>query len=217
MLKGLLPTKLTTEQIQAQVLSPTLATALDSLHTLIHDGGEKGNSSLLKDVIPVVGNQLAEMQIFFKPLQRVPTMTQFKKILHLAHQVVSARALDAQMTELVSKVEMELNDLLERDQHLAQCCERGELKFEGVSEMLRVSLGLKTSAAQLPQTDSSEHFQLGQNALKAVAEDCWLLLLQLLFFDFPLLMSHAARVCHRVMGHGHGHGMGWSFSHFRPS
>lgn len=165
-LQAFIPEGLTMNRIQLEVLSPAMASALRHLQHLAHS---KSLESCVKTITGVL--QHPDLQDCFKPLQRLTTLTQFKKLMLAAHNQVSVMEMDKQVADTAKKLEAGVDQLRQRLIDSDAEFHQGKLTFTTVKELLTDIVGLKAKVAQLPQTETSTHFAIGQGVWQAILQE----------------------------------------------
>ena len=177
-LKALLPVDVTEAAMKSRVLSCNMAGALFSLQCLVHRMGA------MSSVLDIVSNQIScpQMVLFYKPMSRLATMTQFKKLMRNAHQVLSTRTLDVQLGKQVCDMEKQLVALRESSEKLFSNVTSNAVGTDGyqqVTKLIQDAVGLRVLAGQLPQTPASQHWPLLQDLLKTVDKASFLSVLNM--------------------------------------
>ena len=177
-LKALVPAHLDENGIQSQVLSADAAEALWYLHILVHRSGD------IEGAVEGIAHAITKMSIFSRSLQKVPSMTQFKKLVHSARQVLSMKVLDSQVESQVKEVQEELNALLESVEDVASRTRSdagdggsASSTFKDIIHLMEGSVNTKSKAAKLPQDQASRHWAIVKQTLAAIEEESWARLL----------------------------------------
>eukprot|EP00435_Cladocopium_sp_Y103_P014100 s2866_g3.t1 len=165
-LQAMLPEDLTGDDLKSQILSPVMASALLSIHNMIH---LINLSEVLENITAQLTTQ--EMVSFYKPLTRIPTMTQFKKLIHAAHQALSTQQLDQQMTIQVATAKEEFAAFKDVMQQADKSMSEKQLSRLDLVAFMDHILQIKGKLSQLPQSGSSEHHAFVSAACKTLDED----------------------------------------------
>ena len=149
-----------------RILSRAVADVVSSLLSLIH-------TTNLEAVLPTITAQMSagSIGVYFKPFLRVPGMTQFKRLMHSAHQVQAAHAVDQQMGSEVEAVNRAVSTLMKYVADTTQGGDGETLNFMTIAKGMQLAVETKTLAGKLPQSPVSQHFAVGQDGLKAVEKE----------------------------------------------
>ena len=92
-----------------------------------------------------------------------------------AHNQVSVMEMDKQVADTAKKLEAGVDQLRQRLIDSDAEFHQGKLTFTTVKELLTDIVGLKAKVAQLPQTETSTHFAIGQGVWQAILQETeWL-------------------------------------------
>ena len=123
----------------------------------------------LRACVDTIGDVLSNSEFIdcYKPLARMTTMTQFKKLMLAAHSQLSAWEMDRQVGDQVDDVKATLMALRTS---LSQV-KSDKVQLQDILRILKDAVGGKSKASQLPQTEKSCHFALSQESMTAIDED----------------------------------------------
>lgn len=171
-LSALLPEKLTLAQIKCQVLSYDVSIALSNLHCLAHK--EHAATAELQRVAKEAGGQISSevMTGFYRPMGRLNSVTHFKKLVHAAHQDISAKVLDEQVGTQAADLAKFLKTVQNKMPTVTHACAAGENgAYSHVMEFINMAVDMRMNAATLPQATSSQHWPSIQKVMDAFDQD----------------------------------------------
>ena len=163
--KAFIPRSVTKHVIKTEVLSFPLARAMQCLQDLCH----MDDMADLRACVDTIGDVLSNSEFVecYKPLARLTTMTQFKKLMLAAHSQLSAWEMDRQVGDQVEDVKATLMALRTS---LSQV-KSDKVQLQDILRILKDAVGGKSKASQLPQTEKSCHFAFSRESMTAIDED----------------------------------------------
>ena len=166
LLKAFLPEDVSEQDLASQVLSKSVASTLVSFHRLIY-------GQHLEETLDTISTTVAstDMVSFYKPIQRVPNLTQFKKMIHAMRQLVSQQQLDKQMSEQVSLAKEDFQAAQQATREKEREVKEGTITFHSLRIYLDLIVTFKLKLSQLPQSESSKYYAFVQEANKFIEQD----------------------------------------------
>lgn len=172
LIRAFLPSSLTRTEINAGVLSGGLATCLHYLQDL---AWEQNLSQIAdsKELKHVFTNE--EALGWHKPLQRIPTMTSFKKLVHSSLEILSVKQLDEAAREKASTLQSTARFLGEELAQMKTTLESDStevvVSYKSLFDCVRKAAELQKLAASLPSSDQSEFLKTRSDLLTFVQQD----------------------------------------------
>lgn len=166
--KAFIPSTLSKSQIESEVLSLPMVRALQSLQVLSH----MDDMTQLRSCVDTISDVLSNPGFIecYKPLARLTSMTQFKRLMLAAHNQLSAWEMDKQVGDQVEEVNATLTSLRASLSDLSQL-KSDKVKLQDIIKILKDAVKGKSKASQLPQSEKSCHFAFSQEAMTAIDED----------------------------------------------
>lgn len=164
--KAFIPSTLSKAQIESEVLSLPMVRALQSLQDLSH----MADMTRLRACVDTISDVLSNPGFIecYKPLARLTSMTQFKRLMLAAHNQLSAWEIDRQVGDQVQVVKDSLSSLRAS---LSAQSKSDTVKLQDILAILKDAVTGKGKVSQLPQSEKSCHFAFSQEAMTAIDED----------------------------------------------